>query len=64
MKKAGVATLKVYDMLGRNVFEKQLQASIGANSVTFDAQNLTSGVYFYQLNAEGFSKTMKMMLVK
>jgi len=64
MKKAGLATLKVYDMLGRNVFEKQLQASIGANSVTFDAQNLTSGVYFYQLNAEGFSKTMKMMLVK
>jgi hypothetical protein len=64
MKKAGLATLKVYDMLGRNVFEKQLQASVGANSVTFDAQNLTSGVYFYQLNTEAFSKTMKMMLVK
>jgi len=64
MKKAGLATLKVYDMLGRNVFEKQLQAGVGSNSVTFDAQNLTSGVYFYQLNTEGFSKTMKMMLVK
>ncbi len=64
MKQPGMATLKVYDMLGRNVFEKQLEASVGVNHYTFNAQNLTSGVYFYQLTTAGFSKTMKMMLVK
>lgn len=64
MKQAGIATFKVYDMLGRNVFEKQLQAGVGANTFTFNAENLTSGVYFYQLNTEGFSKTKKMMLLK
>ncbi len=64
MKKSGVATLKVYDMLGRNVFEKQIQASAGGNTEVFNAQNLTSGIYFYQLNTEGFSKTMKMTLVR
>jgi len=64
MKQAGLATLKVYDMLGRSVFEKQMQAGVGANAIIFNAQNLTSGVYFYQLNTEGFNKTMKMMLVK
>lgn len=64
MKQASMATLKVYDMIGRKVFEKQIEASIGKNSVTFNAQNLTTGIYFYQLSTEGFSKTLKMMLVK
>ncbi len=64
MKIAGVATLKVYDMLGRNVFEKQIPATGGNNTEVFNAKNLTSGVYFYQLSTESFNKTMKMILVK
>jgi len=64
MKKAGLATLKVYDMLGRNVFETQLKAGVGSNTYTFNAKKLTSGVYFYKLTTEGFSKTLKMMLLK
>ncbi len=64
MKEAGVATLKVYDVLGRMVFE-QTQASVkGENFFNFNGRKLTSGMYYYQLNAEGFSKTLKMMLVK
>jgi len=64
MKKAGLATLKIYDVLGRAVFNETMQASVGANALTFNAKHLTSGIYFYQLQTEGFSKTMKMMLVK
>jgi len=64
MKQAGLATIKVFDMLGRSVFEKQIEASVGANALTFNASHLTSGIYFYQLNTQGYSKTMKMMLVK
>ncbi len=64
LEKAGPATFKVFDLLGREVFAVELQAGIGPNTYTFNANNLTSGVYFYQLSAEGFSKTMKMLLMK
>ncbi len=64
MKKAGFATLKVFDILGRVVYNEAINATKGNNTVKFNAKNLTSGVYFYQLNTEGFSKTMKMMLMK
>ena len=64
MKKPGVATLKVYDMLGRLVIEQTKASVKGENQINFNGSNLTSGVYYYQLNAEGFSKTLKMMLVK
>jgi len=64
MKQAGIATLKVYDMLGRMVSQKRIEARLGTNNITFNASGLSSGVYFYQLSTEGFSKTMKMMLVR
>jgi|GEM_PF-1507611 len=65
MKQAGIAGIDVYDMLGRRVFEKQMQALKGNNSLTFDGSKLTSGMYFYRLSVEGkYEKTMKMMLVK
>ncbi len=64
MKKAGFARLKVFDILGRVVYNEAINATKGNNTVKFNAKNLTSGVYFYQLNTEGFSKTMKMMLMK
>ncbi len=64
MKEAGKATLKVYDVLGRMVFEQTLASVKGENLFNFNGSGLTSGMYYYQLNAEGFSKTLKMMLVK
>jgi len=64
MKKAGLATLKVYDLLGRVVLSKSLEAKFGPNVYNFNGENFSSGMYFYQLNTEGFSKTLKMMLVK
>jgi len=38
--------------------------SAGAHSVTFDGRNLASGLYFYKLDADGFSETRRMTLVK
>ena len=64
MKKAGVATLKVYDVLGRLVIEQTKASVKGENQINFNGSKLTSGMYYYQLTTEGFSKTMKMMLVK
>ncbi len=62
---AGHVTLKVYDVLGREVAmlvdERQ---SAGTHTVTFDASELASGVYFYRVSANGFTETKKMILTK
>jgi len=63
--KQGYVTLKVYDLLGREV--KTLVNEIkttGNYVVEFNASNLASGVYFYRLETEGFSDVKRMMLVK
>ncbi len=62
---SGFVILKVYDVLGREV--KVLVAerqSAGFYSVTFNAENLPSGVYFYKLSAGSFVETRKLMLLK
>lgn len=58
-------TLKVYNILGQEVatlIDGEMVA--GYHKVVFNANNLSSGVYFYRLDANKFSKTMKFMLVK
>lgn len=60
-----IVSLTVYDLLGRKVetLINQRQ-SPGKYGVRFDASRLASGVYFYRLQAGGFSQTKKLMLVK
>ncbi|MCB0722507.1 MAG: immune inhibitor A [Ignavibacteriae bacterium] len=58
-------TLKVYDMLGREV--SQLVSGVqkaGSYSVVFDGSKLSSGVYYYEIRAENFVETKRMVLVK
>lgn len=59
-------TVKVYDLLGKEV--AQVASGVheaGVYSATFDARNLSSGIYFYTLKTStGFSQTRKMMLMK
>ena len=58
-------TLKVYDILGKEVaILVNEYKSIGSYQVEFNAENLQSGVYFYQLNAGSFVETKKMILLK
>lgn len=63
--KSGLVSLKVYDVLGLEV--KSLVNEIknaGSYSVEFDASNLSSGMYFYLLEVNGYADTKNMMLVK
>ena len=58
-------TLKVFDVLGREVatlVNENLHA--GSYEVTFDANSLSSGVYFYKLQAGSVSSTKQMLLLK
>jgi hypothetical protein len=62
---AGYTTLRVYDVLGKEVstlVNERLNS--GAFSVTFDARNIPSGTYFYTLNVDGRQISKKMMLLK
>jgi hypothetical protein len=58
-------TLKVYDLLGREIATLVNEnLSAGSYSYNFDAKNLTSGVYLYKLQAGKYSETKKMLLSK
>ncbi|HPS64372.1 MAG TPA: T9SS type A sorting domain-containing protein, partial [Ignavibacteria bacterium] len=65
IQKPGLVTLKVYDMLGREVaslINEFKQA--GYYSMDFNASGLSSGVYFYKLQANDFTDIKKMVLIK
>ena len=57
--------LKIYGILGREVVTlvNKYEAA-GTYKVTFDAGNLSSGIYLYTLRAGGFVQTKKLILLK
>ncbi len=58
-------SLVVYDILGNKVSTLvNEQKNAGQYEIVFDASELTSGIYFYTLNAGQFSETKKMLLIK
>jgi len=58
-------TLKVYDLLGREVATLvNEEKPAGEYEVEFNGSTLPSGIYFYQLKAGTFSETKKMILLK
>jgi photosystem II stability/assembly factor-like uncharacterized protein len=66
LAKDGFTTLKIYDMLGREVatlVNGDRKAGV-VNAVTFNASKLSSGVYFYKLTAGNYSNTRKLILMK
>jgi len=62
---ANHVTLKVYDVLGREVVSLvNEQKDAGAYEINYDASKLSSGIYIYKLNAGNYSAIKKMMIVK
>ena len=64
---AGHVTLKIYDLLGREVatlVNKEQQTGIHNSTFNINNYALPSGIYFYQLNAGGNIQTKKMILLK
>lgn len=58
-------TLKVYDVLGREVMTLASGLHVaGTHQVSFDASELASGLYIYTINAGSFTSSKKMMLMK
>ena len=63
--KRSFVTLKVYDVLGKEVATLVNQdMSAGSYEINFDASELTSGIYFYRISAGSFTETKKMILLR
>ena len=65
LPKSGFVTLKVFDSLGKEVAEFINESkSIGYHKIQFDASDLSSGIYFYQIHSGNFIETKKLVLLK
>jgi len=60
-----LVTLKVYDVLGNEIATLvNDEKTAGTYTINFNASELASGVYFYQLKADDFMDTKKLLLLK
>lgn len=65
IEKKGNVTLRIYDLLGRQVEELvNTYQQPGIYTVTFNASKLSTGVYFYKLESGSFVSIKKMILIK
>jgi Secretion system C-terminal sorting domain len=65
LKKSGLTTLLVYNILGEKIatlINSNLAA--GVHEFSFNASKLSSGIYFYMLDSNGSNQVRKMMLLK
>jgi hypothetical protein len=65
LPKSSEVRLSVFDALGREVsvlVNERREA--GSHEVKFDASGLSSGVYFYRMQAGSFVQTLKLLLLK
>ena len=63
--KSGMVKLSVYDVSGKlitNLINSNYEA--GKYSATFNAENVSSGIYFYKIEAAGFTDVKRMILIK
>ena len=57
--------LDVYNVLGKKVANlADGNYASGNYSIVFDAKNLPSGIYFYQLKTDNYNEVKKMELIK
>lgn len=67
LPKSGFVKITLYDLLGREVtviVSEQKSAGLHEAIINLQKYNLASGVYYYRLEADGFTKSKKMVYVK
>ena len=65
IKNSGIVVLKVFDLLGREVrtlVNENKQP--GTYQVSFYAEGLSSGIYFYKMTTDNFSDVKRMILIQ
>jgi hypothetical protein len=65
LAKSSFVSLKIFDLLGREVATiVSEEMSAGSYSKQWNAANMTSGIYFYRLQAGSFTETKKLILLR
>lgn len=65
ISKNAFVKLKIFNMLGEELSTLVSQdLNAGSYSVDFDGAGLSSGIYFYRIEAQDFSQTKRMVLTK
>ena len=65
LPKASKVSLKIYDVLGKEVATLiNSEMNAGEHQVNFNASSLASGIYLYRLETKDYSSARKMMLLK
>lgn len=65
LPKDGMVTIKVYDILGKEIAELVNESkSAGYYKIDFEGSKLTSGIYIATIQANNFSKSIKLLLTK
>lgn len=65
LPEASDVQVAIYNIIGQRVaILVSEQKAAGWHSITFDASKLSSGIYFYRINAGSYSETKKLTLIK
>jgi hypothetical protein len=64
LPKEGNITIKIYDLLGRELLKHSEFKTTGYHEYQFNGFNFSSGVYFYRIESANFVDTKRMVLLK
>ena len=65
LKEAGLTTLSIFDIMGREVMELVNENQpVGRYQLSFDGSQVPAGLYFYRITSGEFSSVRKMLLIK
>ena len=63
--KSSDVTLEIFDLLGRKIGTlEDTKKEAGHHQIIWNAENVSSGIYFYKIHAGDFTETKKMLLLK
>ncbi len=62
--KEGFITIKIYDIVGREIYSTHEYNLPGKYEMTFDGSKYASGIYFYRIQAGDFVAVKKMLMIK
>jgi len=62
IKENETGVLSIYNIKGQLIMKEEFET--GRHTYTWDARDHSSGIYLYKLQANRYSKIMKMLLVK
>lgn len=62
-KQSGMGEFRVFDLVGKEVFLKNVRLNQGSNKITYNTSELPEGVYIYRLDAFGETKTSRLVIV-